>query len=331
MVDEPQNAREDKDFLQLVASKSTGSEWIAWYENNDTAESICQVPTKMKIRETTRLAFSSKNISSLVFTWVAEAGKNILKPDNDSIIGGFQINWHEGSMTQQEDLKGKEANNWKLITSYKNSDTWSSKSMRLVLNLVREAKKHKLNEKDIWDSVLKQRRDMYILNQNIPCLNEIGTYHMIIRVAQDLDLTIGFEGWIPEADLGLGHSLLSAINDCSSDILIERAKLSVFFESLLTNHNLSTVVAATMNSIQPRGGDIVQDFTTINMWYEELDMRYNFSLGSIVVALSTTERLQRLKRLDPPFMKYVDGFSSKNLGVIDFSGKLLHTSMHIIQ
>ena len=57
------------------------------------------------------------------------------------------------------------------------------------------------------------------------------------------------------------------------------------FESLLTNENLNTVVAATMHTIQPRAGDNIKDFTAINMWYQRLEERYNFSLGPNILPL----------------------------------------------
>ena len=128
------------------------------------------------------------------------------------------------------------------------------------------------------------------------------------RVAQELNLTIGFDGWIPEADLGLGAKIYLVIRECSQHF-VEAAKLSVFFESLLTNHSIETVVAATINSIQPRGGNALKDFTAINKWYDELDKRYNFSIGPIVAALSNTDQLKQLKKLDPPFLEDFNGTS----------------------
>ena len=115
-------------------------------------------------------------------------------------------------------------------------------------------------------------------------------------------MTIGFDSWIPEDDLALGAQLLSAIKYYPHN-MVDAAKMSVFFEFLLTNYSLKTVVAATINSIQPREGDTIKDFTAINMWFEELDKRYNFSIGPIVVVLSTTEQLKQLKTLDPPYLK----------------------------
>ena len=251
----------------------------------------------MKIRETTRLVFSSKNISTLQFKWVEEESSNHI------VIGGFRLKWYlEGFNEASTNGRGT---NWKLKRDQTHS--MDRRIMRTALNLVREARKHKVSERDIWNSVLKQRWNINTLSRAKVCLTNRAAYqHKIIKAAQELNLTISFDSWIPEGDLALGAQLLSAIWYCPHQ-LVEAAKLSVFFEFLLTNHSLEAVVAATMNSIQPRGGNTIKDFTAMNMWYNELDKRYNFSIDPIVATLSTSDQLKQLKKLDPPFMKDVNG------------------------
>ena len=61
--------------------------------------------------------------------------------------------------------------------------------------------------------------------------------------------------------------------------MIEASKLSVFFEFLIENHNLRTVLASTALNVEPRSGNMINNFATINMWFERLSERYNFSLG----------------------------------------------------
>ena len=77
----------------------------------------------------------------------------------------------------------------------------------------------------------------------------------------------------------------------------------MLFESLLTDHSLGTVVAATFNNVEDSD---IQDNTAMNMWhkylYKELDSRFNFFLGSSVVAISTNEQLQELAMRDPPYL-----------------------------
>ena len=58
-----------------------------------------------------------------------------------------------------------------------------------------------------------------------------------------------------------------------------------------------------MANIQPGAGDNIKDFTAINMWYERLNERYNFSLGSSILPLMTSDSLKQLGTLDPPFLK----------------------------
>ena len=134
------------------------------------------------------------------------------------------------------------------------------------------------------------------------CLSEIQVAEVIVKTGQDLKLKYGWNLWIPEEDMRLGTELFSAIHYCPEH-LIEAAKLSKLFKSLISTENLNTVVAATMHNIQPRAGDNIKDFTAINMWYQRLDERYNFSLGSALPSLMTSDELKRLEILEPPFLK----------------------------
>ena len=83
--------------------------------------------------------------------------------------------------------------------------------------------------------------------------------------------------------------------------------MSIFVESLLTNHNLNSIVAAALHSIQPGTEDRTHDFTALNMWYERLDKRYNFSLGSVILPLLTSDDLTQLLTLNPPYLDYYKG------------------------
>ena len=85
--------------------------------------------------------------------------------------------------------------------------------------------------------------------------------------------------------------------------MIEAAKSSILSESLITNENLNTVVAATLHNIQPRAGDNIKDFTAINIWYQRLDDKYNFSLGPKILPLMNYDSLKQLKTLEAPFLK----------------------------
>ena len=84
-------------------------------------------------------------------------------------------------------------------------------------------------------------------------------------------------------------------------------------------------------------GNTIEDYTAINMWYKELDTRYNFSVGPTVVALSTTEQLKELAKLDSPYLgehkEYVNckGQREPSCKKLDLSGNfnLIHTGSNI--
>ena len=57
-----------------------------------------------------------------------------------------------------------------------------------------------------------------------------------------------------------------------------------------------------MHNIQPRVGNKIKDLTAMNMGFQLLDLRYNFSLGSAILPLFNTVELEKLEQLEPPFM-----------------------------
>ena len=167
------------------------------------------------------------------------------------------------------------------------------------MNLVRESKIKELSEDLVWQALLKHRWSKEILKDAI-CLDQSRKHEVILKAAQELNLVTGYDSWVPEEDLSFGFQLYSCVHYCPST-LGEAAKLSFFFGHLVTNHSLNTVISSTMQTIQPKSGSILQDFSAINEWYRELDKRYNFSsLGYIITALSSEEQLKRLSKLDTP-------------------------------
>ena len=178
------------------------------------------------------------------------------------------------------------------------------------MSLVRESKRKMIHESEVWKTLLDHRWDNDILKTNSSCLDDNQRFQVIYKTA--LDLRINYNNhWIREEDLRLGTELFSALHYCPEN-LIEAAKLSKLFESLITNETLNTVVASTMHNIQPRAGDNIKDFTAINMWYQRLDERYNFSLGTNILPLMTTDDLTQLEALDPPFLRNYNDAQSNN-------------------
>ena len=198
-----------------------------------------------------------------------------------------------------------------------NSKTMNVNLMSL-LNLVRQTKINKIQEKLLWSSLFKHRWTKDILD-NSPCLTDDQEFTVIGKAAQELGLVHGVSSWVPDEDLALGMELYSVTHMCPPRS-VEAVKLSEFFNSLVATHNLNTIVSTTMHNIQPTKNLI--DFSAINMWYQRLDKRYNFSLGPAILPMLTSATLLELSKLDPPYLKdYTDLNEQKYENLSSLFGK----------
>lgn len=280
--------------------------------------SICKLSTFMK--HDSQLVFTGKNLSEpdLKFRWVTQPGtmqenqEDLIQgntsagqaQNNDNpgersgkMIGGFTIKWHvKGSSTTKEiDATSKEQV-WDQVYDPVEKN---SRSILTLLKMVRESKRNNVDEKDVWKSLLKNRWTSEIIKYS-PCLSEDEEYDVIVKTAQELNLDHGVNSFVPDEDLAFGKKLISIIK-CPFHVA-EAAKLSQFFKHLLNSQSLNTVVASTLRNLKPRAGNDLKDMSAINMWYERLDKRYNFSLGSVLLPLLKTDSLTQLAKLDPPYM-----------------------------
>ena len=100
------------------------------------------------------------------------------------------------------------------------------------MNLVRESKMKKVSEDLVWRLLLKHRWSKEIVGGSA-CLKESEEKQVIVKAAQELNLTPGYKSWVPEEDLAFGFKLYSSVHYCPATPA-EAAKLSFFFENLLT-------------------------------------------------------------------------------------------------
>ena len=229
-----------------------------------------------------------------------------------SQMPGFKLNWNFFGTT-----KVAQTNHiWKWKNQQNSNE--GDLNMMAIMNLLRESKIKRINGSGIWKTLLKHRWDIEILKTN-SCLNESQVVDVIFKTGQDLKIEYGWNPWIPEEDMISWMELYSVLHYCPEK-LIEAAKLSKLFESLITKENLNTVLTATMHNIQPKAGDNIKDFTAINMWYQRLDERYNFSLGEAILPLMTSESLTQLIALDPPFLQY---YRAINDGLLSYNSTIL--------
>ena len=194
---------------------------------------------------------------------------------------------------------------------FSGNDDWKPKNTKWgMVNLAQTSRLQ--NKTDLLrNEVLNQRWSVEILKEK-PCLDDKKAEFVINQTMERMNMDYKKHPDISDEDIELGVELYSYLHYCEKK-MVEAAKLSVFFVKLLTDHSLETLVASTLNNIQPRVGDKLDDLTAMNMWFEYLDKKLNFSLGPLLVGLSSTSKLKKLQELDPPFLREYANFTTECL------------------
>ena len=279
--------------------KTYRDKWEAYQCNSHYPFAICLLPTSTPIRVDSQILFTSKNISTpaLTFKYVSQT---TCEEEGLEMIGGFRLEWYfKWPAKSRTEVKDATQNLWR--KGYAPKSNGSNLNILTLMNLVRESKRNKIDEGKVLHTLLKHRWSEDIVKSS-PCLDREETYDVIKKVAAELGLVHSFNNWVLEEDLTFGLELYSIIQKCPAH-LVEATKMSIFVEHLVTNFKLNTVVAASLHSIQPNADKGTNDFTAVNMWYERLDKRYNFSLAPLLLPLLPSDNLTRLTTLDPPYLK----------------------------
>ena len=284
-----------------------------WYDSSCSNRfcSICSFYTKMTMKTDTMLVLTSENISmhAMQFTWFSQKSQlvernsariqqgtsNLTKQTGPSSkIGGFSLKWH---------LQGSTANNDTRESKWR-TKLAEDRNLLAIMNLVRQSKVQGIQKEVVWDW-------LYWIDEYQKkgcCLNA----SQIAEVIVDLGFYLGkieYDWYIriTEKDIEFGTQIYSALLFCPIHF-VENRKINAFFKTLLPSKGgrkseLNSLVAATFHSLLPKPGNIIKDFTALNMWYEALGQKYNFSLGPTILGLVTTDGLDQLAKHDVPFFK----------------------------
>ena len=323
-------------FCKGFRSCSTKATRGTWYDDPCDLElrPVCLIPPTAPSVKLPTVASGNKTLlmkkhpdstrASLQFWWSHEPNM-----DGTGRTVGFNIRWWAQSKkrtenelprlsiqeNQKHDLKDpglqKETQSNSKQKRMVQQEEPSRKPQNVKWAMVNLAQTSRVQNKtdQLRNEVLKQRWSSEILATE-PCLDDRKAKFVINHTREELTLDYKKYEEISEEDITLGVELFSYIHSCEKK-MVEAAKLSVFFEKLLTDHTLETIVASTMNNMQPRVGDKLDDLTAMNMWFEHLDKKLNFSLGPLLIGLSSTSQLKRLKELNPPFLRKYANFTKE--------------------
>ena len=267
-----------------------GSDTLQWRDTKCTTKHffVCMDATISTSRNFTFTLRKGSILSPSLHFWWNHTGAE----KKDGGMPGIQISWYVKNGNKSADM-------W----LSKPEITAKSKEKNLVnlINLAGECKEKGLNEADIWKVLQKHRWSKDILSSSSTCPNACS--EVILKTKQELKLSNDSVTQCHDDPLiTLGFQFYAAINFCPNE-LIEARNLSIFFQSMIANETLTNIAAATFNNIQPRASNSIQDSAAMNMWYKEVNSRYNFSLDQILVGFSTTDQLNQLAKLDTPLLK----------------------------
>ena len=180
-----------------------------------------------------------------------------------------------------------------------------------MAKLVYQSLDQGVSSTDLWGVVLKQRWTVDILNHakgSAYCLDISEEASVIEKIRAELNIVNKNDTKLFETEKYLPQVLesYSLLHFCPPQHLVEAVKLGIFYENLLENENLRTVVMATMNNIRP--DNQFKNKALLHKLFIAMEKEFNgFKLGPALIALSSASELKQLAKLDLPYLKdYID-------------------------
>ena len=102
--------------------------------------------------------------------------------------------------------------------------------------------------------------------------------------------------WGSDGDLPLVIEIFSLLHYCPNPQLVQSVKIGLFYENLLEEESIRTLVLAAINNLKNN----VDKNRRVDEFFVELDKVYKFKLGPTALALASASQLRNLKI---PFIK----------------------------
>ena len=107
---------------------------------------------------------------------------------------------------------------------------------------------------------------------------------------------------ITDEDIVTWFSLYSVLLYCPEE---ETLKIFQFLHELISSHSPRTIIQATVNTIQSDGILKTYNRNFLGQYYQTLDKIFNFQLGKILLALSSTIEIRNMMEKNfPYFLQY---------------------------
>ena len=272
--------KDDLDFSVFYATWKTKKE--------DFASSTLSTTSTYSYEMNTTKNYTQQNIEIDLLT-----GKQ-----NEVEIGGFTLTWFIKDNETQQNPDVLDLNeSWKPETE----SMYEGSLLFETVDLVSQGMRQKLDADSLWETLLRHRWSKKILRDSSPHLTE-ETKDLVLRdVNRELRLTYS-EAVVSDEELLLGSKLFFVLH-YYLDTLEESAKLSIFYNDLLRNQNLRTIVQATLDNVLP-GTEAIRDFAGMVQFFNELDSIYHFTkdLTPSMMAILSFDQLEELTQIGMNFL-----------------------------
>lgn len=260
-----------------------------------------------QVRGNSTLTYRQENLTFTYINvwWRYKYITNIFVEDmTERKITGFRVNWHichtilceTDSWDRIDTVKWQQVEELPMYTG-KNNAILLNKMVQLVIN----NKNTDIQHDKLWRTVLSQK----IVNLKNLSMSWCKDKHDEHRHNSDeLYGNLSMEDSVNDisnTDLILGTKLFIALNYCP-DKIMELAKLAVFTDNLLDNHSARTIIQATINNMKPGVLEAKESLDGVKLFYLMLDNKYDFALGTILMALSSIAELRTMINLDLPYL-----------------------------
>ena len=189
------------------------------------------------MKSSSQLVFTDKNISTMPaiqVRWVVQpsregneksktrekvfseyhAQRNMTSPCK-TLVGGFKMRWQ---VTAGLANVSKRVLEWK-TKNYRGSYK-RDLNILTIISLVRESKVRRVDDSQVWKTLLKHRWDVENLKTN-SCLDNNQILGVIFKTGQSFNLKTGSSiwNWISDDDLAFGLELFSALHYCPESLV----------------------------------------------------------------------------------------------------------------
>ena len=157
---------------------------------------------------------------------------------------------------QEKEINGRDNRSdgmWKLKKSeYMNWPIWLLVGF---INIAEGLDRNNMTEAEAWKTLMKCKKKLLTWKNGAQCMDNSKIPDVLFELGQEMKLTVDFNTWLPDDDsVILGFQMYEALLYCPG-FQEEAKRLSLFFESLLTDQSLGTVLSATFNNLEPRRGN----------------------------------------------------------------------------